>query len=222
MHLVCTPLIVVISVRMVRGSFAFWVLRRCLSEFFWVGKGPRIGGCYQCQRGERDNRERGNGSENFQGELKVTDSRRQRESPKHRFPQTTAHSPLLLEIQAFGGCRKPQKTEDRSFSQKPQEAADLANLFLTKLVRISGLSSLFSAIAVFCTLRQTLRLLNALNSEDRGLKVRFSLATIAFDRESAQMLSNTIIAKFPNSLQTPSRPLGPSPSWKPPPSWDFQ
>ena len=32
-----------------------------------------------------------------------------------------------------------------------------------------------------------LRLLNALNSEDRGLKVRFSLATIAFDRESAQM-----------------------------------
>ena len=30
-------------------------------------------------------------------------------------------------------------------------------------------------------------LLNALNSEDRGLKVRFSLATIAFDRESAQM-----------------------------------
>ena len=25
------------------------------------------------------------------------------------------------------------------------------------------------------------------NSEDRGLKVRFSLATIAFDRESAQM-----------------------------------
>ena len=33
----------------------------------------------------------------------------------------------------------------------------------------------------------TLRLLNALNSEDRGLKVRFSLATTAFDRESAQM-----------------------------------
>ena len=33
----------------------------------------------------------------------------------------------------------------------------------------------------------TLRLLNALNSEDRGLKVRFSLAMIAFDRESAQM-----------------------------------
>ena len=28
---------------------------------------------------------------------------------------------------------------------------------------------------------------NALNSKDRGLKVRFSLATIAFDRESAQM-----------------------------------
>ena len=33
----------------------------------------------------------------------------------------------------------------------------------------------------------SLRLLNALNSEDRGLKVRFSLATIAFHIESAQM-----------------------------------
>ena len=32
-------------------------------------------------------------------------------------------------------------------------------------------------------------------SEDGGLKVRFSLATIAFDRESAQMLSNTVIAR---------------------------
>ena len=32
-----------------------------------------------------------------------------------------------------------------------------------------------------------MRLLNALNSEDRGVKVRFSLATIAFGRESAQM-----------------------------------
>ena len=37
------------------------------------------------------------------------------------------------------------------------------------------------------TVYTPLRLLNALNSEDRGLKVRFSLATIAFDRESAQM-----------------------------------
>ena len=36
-------------------------------------------------------------------------------------------------------------------------------------------------------IRRSLRLLNALNSEDRGLKVRFSLAMIAFDRESAQM-----------------------------------
>ena len=34
----------------------------------------------------------------------------------------------------------------------------------------------------------SLRLLNALNSEDRGLKVRFSLATIAFDRESASQI----------------------------------
>ena len=38
-------------------------------------------------------------------------------------------------------------------------------------------------------------MLNALNSEDGGLKVRFSLATIAFDRESAQMLSNAIVAR---------------------------
>ena len=38
-----------------------------------------------------------------------------------------------------------------------------------------------------CPRDGSLRLLNALNSEDRGLKVRFSLATIAFDRESAQM-----------------------------------
>ena len=38
-------------------------------------------------------------------------------------------------------------------------------------------------------------LLNALNSEDRGLKVRFSLATIAFDRESASNVPNTIIAR---------------------------
>ena len=38
-----------------------------------------------------------------------------------------------------------------------------------------------------CINSPTLRLLNALNSEDRGVKVRFSLATIAFDRESAQM-----------------------------------
>ena len=36
-------------------------------------------------------------------------------------------------------------------------------------------------------MKEKLRLLNALNSEDRGLKVRFSLATIAFDRESAQL-----------------------------------
>ena len=28
--------------------------------------------------------------------------------------------------------------------------------------------------------------------------------------------------KIPNSPQTPSRPLGPFPSWRPPPLWDFQ
>ena len=40
---------------------------------------------------------------------------------------------------------------------------------------------------------RTLRLLNALNSEDRGLKVRFSLATIAFETFElilGQMLSS--------------------------------
>ena len=40
---------------------------------------------------------------------------------------------------------------------------------------------------------KTLRLLNALNSEDRGLKVRFSLATIAFETFElilCQMLSS--------------------------------
>ena len=40
---------------------------------------------------------------------------------------------------------------------------------------------------ILTSCEDALRLLNALNSEDRGLKVRFSLATIAFDRESAQM-----------------------------------
>ena len=38
-----------------------------------------------------------------------------------------------------------------------------------------------SDLLVLLMLVQTLRLLNALNSEDRGLKVRFSLATIVFE-----------------------------------------
>ena len=41
-----------------------------------------------------------------------------------RKPQIFADSPLLLEIQAFGGRRKPQKTAD--FCRKPQETADWA------------------------------------------------------------------------------------------------
>ena len=48
----------------------------------------------------------------------------------------------------------------------------------------------------------SLRLLNALNSEHRGLKMRFSLATIAFDRESAQM-SQIILSQGKTRLQTP-------------------
>ena len=52
---------------------------------------------------------------------------RERESPKRRFsqkPQIFADSPLLLEIQAFGGRRFSQETTD--FRRKPQETADWA------------------------------------------------------------------------------------------------
>ena len=41
-----------------------------------------------------------------------------------RKPQIFADSSLLLQIQAFGGRRKPQKTAD--FRRKPQETADWA------------------------------------------------------------------------------------------------
>ena len=41
-----------------------------------------------------------------------------------RKPQIFADSPLLLEIQAFGGRMKPQKTAD--FRRKQQETADWA------------------------------------------------------------------------------------------------
>ena len=48
-----------------------------------------------------------------------------------RKPLNFADSPLLLEIEAFGGRRKPQKTEDfrrkpEDFRRKPQETADWA------------------------------------------------------------------------------------------------
>ena len=39
-------------------------------------------------------------------------------------PQIFAESPLLVEIQAFGGRRKPQKTAD--FRRKPHKTADWA------------------------------------------------------------------------------------------------
>ena len=48
----------------------------------------------------------------------------------------------------------------------------------------------------------SLRLLNVLKSEDRGLKVRFSLATIAFDRESAQM-SQILSSQGKNAISNP-------------------
>ena len=51
----------------------------------------------------------------------------------------------------------------------------------------SGVKNKSLAQGIALNPAHTLRLPNALNSEDRGLKVRFSLATIAFDRESAQM-----------------------------------
>ena len=50
-----------------------------------------------------------------------------------RKPLIIADSPLLLEIPAFGGRRKPQKTADfrisqktEDFRRKPQETADWA------------------------------------------------------------------------------------------------
>ena len=77
-----------------------------------------------------------------------------------------------------------------------------------------------------CSGTLTLRLLNALNSEDRGLKVRFSLATVAFDRESAQMSqmlssqgknapsnpypSDILFPLQPPPLPTPTNPPRPS------------
>ena len=56
--------------------------------------------------------------------------------------------------------------------------------------------------SVPCKLRWALRLLNALNSEDRGLKVRFSLAMIAFGRESAQM-SQILSSRGKNASSNP-------------------
>ena len=44
----------------------------------------------------------------------------------HRTPQIFADSPLLLEIQAFGGRRKPQKTAD--FRRKPKIFAENCSL----------------------------------------------------------------------------------------------
>ena len=65
----------------------------------------------------------------------MTERERERERAQNadfrRKPQIFEDSPLLLEIQAFGGRRKPQenrrfsqKTED--FRRKPQETADWA------------------------------------------------------------------------------------------------
>ena len=65
----------------------------------------------------------------------------------------------------------------------------------------SGLDSLFMEVRVFKA-SETLRLLNALNSEDRGLKVRFSLATIAFDKESAQ-ISQILSSQGKNAPSNP-------------------
>ena len=50
---------------------------------------------------------------------------------------------------------------------------------------------------------QPLRLLNALNSEDRGLKVRFSLAMIVFDRHLSCFSVKCYRRKGKTHLQTP-------------------
>ena len=51
--------------------------------------------------------------------------------------------------------------------------------------------------------KQTLRLLNALNSEDRGLKVRFSLATIVFETFELIQCLKCYRRKGKTHLQTP-------------------
>ena len=56
-----------------------------------------------------------------------------------RKPQIFADSPLLLEIPAFGGRKKPQKTAD--FRRKPQENRRLGSVTLSSALAI-GLSIL--------------------------------------------------------------------------------
>ena len=55
-------------------------------------------------------------------ERKVTERERTQNADFRRKPQILADSPFLLEIPAFGGRRKPQKTAD--FRRKPQIFAE--------------------------------------------------------------------------------------------------
>ena len=79
-----------------------------------------------------------------------------------------------------------------TFGPPPTEKTEKIGKIKGTLVRkvpgnLRSQEFVFFSCAVFLPPRSSLRLLNALNSEDRAVKVRFSLATIAFDRESAQM-----------------------------------
>ena len=102
-----------------------------------------------------------------QGALKVTELRWQRAPKTQIFAENRRFSqihPLLLEIPAFGGRRKPQKPGNRRFSQKTAGnrrlgsvtlgASPLARPYLrTEKPRKSHEKATFSAVAATC-LRQ--------------------------------------------------------------------
>ena len=104
--------------------------------------------------------------------------------------------PIFLLFSGFRGfCYSVDGQGFCNPRQKKAEVNDAEGGASCRWQRITGASVSSCLIAcMLCIAAQvrsglghTLRLLNALNSEDRGLKVRFSLATTAFDRESAQM-----------------------------------
>ena len=92
-------------------------------------------------------------------------------------------------------CSLVPKTETRAHSgvpryQKPESGCIRQNHPFTKPPFLCFLSIL---AGLYTTFRHALRLLNALNSEDRGLKVRFPLAMIVFETFElilCQMLSS--------------------------------
>ena len=80
-------------------------------------------------------------------------------------------------------------------------AISLAHFICISEERTGNIAKRRLLVKPYGVFSETLRLLNALNSEDRGLKVRFSLATIAFERESAQM-SQILSSQGKTHLQT--------------------